>query len=192
MKTKFHLGTGRAYFVRSSHQRCSVKKVLLKNLQSSRENTCARVSFLIKLQASQHTVTPWYAHVHVKKRLWHRCFPVNFANFLRTPLLQNTFERLLLSFAADTVILLTFFIRSFTFSTHNEFYLTCAWPSFYFDCLLILGRSLGKQEGLENILNKTNYLGRWWWRNKKVFAWQKKNVKFILMSTSELHIIYLP
>ena len=26
----------------------------------------------------------------LKKRLWHRCFPVNFANFLRTPFLQNT------------------------------------------------------------------------------------------------------
>ena len=29
-----------------------------------------------------------------KKRLWHRCFPVNFAKFLRTTFLQNTSERL--------------------------------------------------------------------------------------------------
>ena len=35
----------------SSHRGCSVKKVLLKISQSSQENTCARVSFLIKLQA---------------------------------------------------------------------------------------------------------------------------------------------
>ena len=34
----------------------------------------------------------------LKKGLWHRCFPVNFANFLRTPFLQNTSGRLLLSF----------------------------------------------------------------------------------------------
>ena len=27
----------------------------------------------------------------LKKRLWHRCFPVNFAKFLRTPFLQKTF-----------------------------------------------------------------------------------------------------
>ena len=27
----------------------------------------------------------------LKNRLWHRCFPVNFAKFLRTPFLQNTF-----------------------------------------------------------------------------------------------------
>ena len=25
----------------------------------------------------------------LKKRLWHRCFPVNFAKFLRTPLLTE-------------------------------------------------------------------------------------------------------
>ena len=32
----------------------------------------------------------------LKKRLWHRCFPVNFVKFLRTPFLQNTSGRLLL------------------------------------------------------------------------------------------------
>ena len=32
----------------------------------------------------------------LKKRLWHRCFPVNFAKFLRTPFLQNTSRRLFL------------------------------------------------------------------------------------------------
>ena len=30
----------------------------------------------------------------LKKRLWHRRFPVNFAKFLRTPFLQNTSGRL--------------------------------------------------------------------------------------------------
>ena len=32
----------------------------------------------------------------LKKRLWHRCFPMSFANFLRTPFLQNTSGWLLL------------------------------------------------------------------------------------------------
>ena len=32
----------------------------------------------------------------LKKRLWHRCFPVNFAKFLRVPFLRNTSGRLLL------------------------------------------------------------------------------------------------
>ena len=31
-----------------------------------------------------------------KKRLWHRCFPVNFVKFLKTRFLQNTSGRLLL------------------------------------------------------------------------------------------------
>ena len=35
----------------SSHQRCSIKKVFLKILPNSQENTCARAFFLIKLQA---------------------------------------------------------------------------------------------------------------------------------------------
>ena len=33
---------------RSSHQRCSVKKVFLEISQNSQENTCIRVSFSIK------------------------------------------------------------------------------------------------------------------------------------------------
>ena len=43
------------------------KKVFSEISQSSLENTCARVSFLLK------------------KRLWHRFFPVNFEKFLKTP-----------------------------------------------------------------------------------------------------------
>ena len=37
----------------------------------------------------------------LKKRLWRRCFPVNFVKFLRTPFLQNTSGRLLLSFGLN-------------------------------------------------------------------------------------------
>ena len=32
----------------------------------------------------------------LKKKIWHKCFPVYFKKFLRTPYLQNTSERLLL------------------------------------------------------------------------------------------------
>ena len=32
----------------------------------------------------------------LKKRLWHRCFPLNFLKFVRTPFLQKTSGRLLL------------------------------------------------------------------------------------------------
>ena len=34
----------------------------------------------------------------LKKRLWHRCFPVNFAKFLRTPFLTKHLQWLLLTF----------------------------------------------------------------------------------------------
>ena len=59
-------------------------EVFLKISQKSQENTCAWVSFLIKLK-------------FIKKRLWHLCFPVIFVKFIRTPFLQNTSWRLLLS-----------------------------------------------------------------------------------------------
>ena len=64
------------------------KKVFLEISQNSQENTCARVSFSIKLQALG-------LQLYLKKGLWHRCFPVNFVKYLRTPFLQNTSERLL-------------------------------------------------------------------------------------------------
>ena len=36
--------------------------------------------------------------LYFKKRLWHRCFPVNFGKFLRTPFLIEQFRWLLLNF----------------------------------------------------------------------------------------------
>ena len=41
----------------------------------------------------------WQRLEAVKKRLWHKCFPVNLAKFLRTPFLHNTSGRLLLLLA---------------------------------------------------------------------------------------------
>ena len=53
------------------------KKGVLEISKNSQENTCARDSFLIKLQACNFIL---------KRGLWHRFFPVNFAKFLRTHL----------------------------------------------------------------------------------------------------------
>ena len=47
-------------------QRCYVKNIFLKISQNSQEKTCAKVSFVIKLQTAPATL--------LKKRLWHRCF----------------------------------------------------------------------------------------------------------------------
>ena len=69
------------YFSRSSQWRCYVKKnMFLETSQNSQENTCAGASFLIKLKPA----------TLLRKRLWHRCFPVNFAKLLRASFLQNT------------------------------------------------------------------------------------------------------
>ena len=42
----------------------------------------------------------------LKKRLWHRCFPVNFVKFLRRPFLQNTSGQLLLNSEIEKCILM--------------------------------------------------------------------------------------
>ena len=42
-------------FTEAVAQRCSVKKMFLEISQNSQENTCARVSLLIKMQALQST-----------------------------------------------------------------------------------------------------------------------------------------
>ena len=64
--------------------------------QNSQENTCARASFLITLQASALQL--------FKQRLWHRCFPVNFVKFLRTPFLTKHLWRLLLDLPAKLTL----------------------------------------------------------------------------------------
>ena len=70
---------------RSSHRRCSVKKTVLNNFAIfTRKHLC-----LIKLRAF------WSATL-LKKRLWHRCFLVKLAKFLRTSILKNMCKRLLL------------------------------------------------------------------------------------------------
>ena len=74
---------------RSSHRRCSVIKGVLRNFVKFTQKHLCRVSFwIIKLQAEACNL--------LKKRVWHTCFPVNFAKFLRKPFLQNTSGRLLL------------------------------------------------------------------------------------------------
>ena len=77
------------------------KKVFLKILRNPQENTCARVSFWIKL----HVV-----YKFMKKRLWHGCFPVNFAKFLRKLLLQNSSRRLFVKVCSKKKVFLVFFI----------------------------------------------------------------------------------
>ena len=62
---------------RSRHRRCFIKKTALKNftLFSGKQLKACNL---------------------IKKRLQHKCFPVNIAKFVRTSILKNIWERLLL------------------------------------------------------------------------------------------------
>ena len=67
---------GYASDFRSSHQWCSVRKGFLRNFTKFRGK-------------------------HLRQSLWHRCFPMNFVKFLRTPFSQNNYWRLLLWFVRN-------------------------------------------------------------------------------------------
>ena len=94
--------------VRSSHRRCSMKKMFLKISKNSQENNCARVSFLIK---------------DIEKEAVAQVLPMSFEKFLRTPFLQNTSWRLLLQSKIWKVHLKKYQIRYFNFC--------CWWSSTY-------------------------------------------------------------
>ena len=68
--------------------RCSVKKVFLEISRNSRENTCARVSFLIKLQAE--------AYNFIKNEPLAQVFSCEFCEILRTPFFSEHLRWLLL------------------------------------------------------------------------------------------------
>ena len=74
-------------FSRSSHWRCSVKIGVLKNYTKSTGRHLCQSVFYNKV-AGLRSATLF------KKRVWHRCFPVSFGKFLRTPFEQNTSGRL--------------------------------------------------------------------------------------------------
>ena len=68
---------------KSSHPWCSLRKGVLRNFgKFTRKHLCQ--SLLFNKVAGLRLATL------LKKRLWHRCFPVNFRKFLRTLFLKNT------------------------------------------------------------------------------------------------------
>ena len=75
---------------RSSHRRCSIKICVLENFAKFTGKHLCQSLFFNKV-AGLRLATLF------KKRLWHRCFLVNFAIFLRTPSLPNTSEQVLLT-----------------------------------------------------------------------------------------------
>ena len=76
---------------RTHHQRCSIKKSVLKNFAKLTGKSMCWSFFFNK-------VTDLRPETLLKKRLSQRCFPVNFAIFLRTTFLQSASRRLILNF----------------------------------------------------------------------------------------------
>ena len=66
---------------RSSHQRCSVRKGVLRNFRKIHRKTLGSPCSL-----SSESCRPRPC-IFIQKEILHRCFPMNFAKFLRTPFL---------------------------------------------------------------------------------------------------------
>ena len=68
---------------RSSHQRCSIRKGVLRNFAKFTGKHLCQSLFFNEVAVLRHAT-------FLKKGLWRRCFPVNFKKILRTLFLQNT------------------------------------------------------------------------------------------------------
>ena len=118
-------------------QRCSVKKMFLEVSQNLQENTCARVSTLLK------------------KKTWHRCFPVNFAKFLRTSFLQNTSGGCFCCY-----FLFTYFMYSLLFAV----FIYVLFTNRYYNCT-------SKVRQMNNMLQCTKLMWKNRKKKKKKIAW---------------------
>ena len=95
---------------RSSHQSCSIKKMFLEISQNSQEDTCARDSFLINLQAPAGTNAFLWFLRNFLEYLFHRthledCFCLVFQNQPFLDLLQNRCSWIIHKIRRKTVML---------------------------------------------------------------------------------------
>ena len=74
---------------RSSRKEVFCKKGVLRNFAKFTGKHLYQSLFFNKVAGKPATL--------LKKRFWHRCFPVNFAKFLRTPFLTEQLRWLLLT-----------------------------------------------------------------------------------------------
>ena len=84
---------------RSSHQRCSVKNGAIRNFTKFTGKHLCQSFFFNKVAGLSPSTL-------LKKRLWHRCFLVNFMKFLRKPFFTEHFRWLLLSIIGSKACLL--------------------------------------------------------------------------------------
>ena len=109
---------------RSSHRSCSVRKVVLRNFAKfTWKHLCPSLFF--------NKVAGLRPATLLKRRLWHRCLPVNFVKFLRTPFLQNTPGRLLLHNLISFSVYRTFIVVIITASRTIETIIEAQQIGFY-------------------------------------------------------------
>ena len=98
-------------FFRSNRQEVFCKIGVLRNIAKFTGKHLCQASFLIKLHAGPATL--------LKKRPWHRCFPRNFAKFLRTPfLIEHLWPLLLIS--VEKLLMIDVCNHHKTFTTINK------------------------------------------------------------------------
>ena len=76
----------KVFSYKNQRRRCFIIKVVLKISQNSPKKKQYQSFFFNKVAGP----------TFLKKKIWHRCFPVNFPKFLRTPFLQKTSGQFLL------------------------------------------------------------------------------------------------
>ena len=117
------------FFSEAVTQRCYVNKVVLRNLAKFTGKHLCQGLFFGK-------VTGLWPATLLKKRLWHRCFPVNFVKFLQTPFLTEHLWWLLLSFrrlcVTSHMLHFTLFTSTSTlFRSSFQFLILCLGALFY-------------------------------------------------------------
>ena len=83
------------YYRSTRPEMCCEKSVLRNFTKFTGKNLCQSLFFNIVARLMPATL--------LKKRLWHKCFPVNFAKFLRTPFLIEHSRWLLLILLTDNI-----------------------------------------------------------------------------------------
>ena len=92
-----------AVFIKAVAQGCSIKKVVLKNFAKSTEKHLCWSHYLTKLRPE--------ACNFIKQWLQRKCFPVDFAKLLRTPILQNICKWQLLYLGSCWTSMMEFVLR---------------------------------------------------------------------------------
>ena len=92
-----------------SHRRCSTRKGVLRNFAKfTGKELCQGLVF--------NKATGLRPATLLKEKLWRKCFPVNFAKFLRASFFQNTPGRPLLEFQLFSVLLWRPFMETFLYN----------------------------------------------------------------------------